>query len=400
MVATKARMKLGAVVTQSTTAVDEGLAHEDGAGLGPLPTPEPVPDTATYLRERELCLAGSAEKRANYERFLKGNRRAAVVDYMPVRLDIENVSRCNFRCTMCHVSDWPKSKRAADMTLDDFKRLIDTQIGLIEVKIQGLGEPTMGGDAFFEMIKYARARHIWVRTTTNASRLHLKDCYKKLVDSGVNEIQISIDGATKEVFEGIRRGSVFERVLSNCKLINAYCAEKGIVRTKMWTTVQKTNVQQLPQLVELAGELGFKRMAFSFDLVDFGISKWRSTNDDVAVTAIDLDLCHKMLARARQLGIKLAFWNVTSRYDVDEPKNMCGWPFERAYIASDMRIVPCCIIGNPETSDVGDARKLVDEWNGPKLVEFRKAHLDGRVPAVCKSCYKAAENQPDQSRRA
>jgi len=47
---------------------------------------------------------------------------------------------------------------------------------------------------------------------TNASLLHLRDNYKKLVDTGVNEIQISIDGATKDVFEGIRVGSVFESV--------------------------------------------------------------------------------------------------------------------------------------------------------------------------------------------
>lgn len=378
----------------STTTEAEALAHEDGGELIGLPIPEPVPDTATYLRERELCLAMSPRKRENYERYLRSSRRDAVVDYGPIRIDIENVSRCNFRCTMCHVSDWPKSKRAADMSLEDFKRLIDSQDGVVEVKIQGLGEPTMGGDTYFEMIKYARAQHIWVRTTTNASRLHLRDCYKKLVDSGANEIQISIDGATKEVFEGIRRGSVFERVVSNCKLINRYCADKGIIRTKMWTTVQKTNVHQLPDLVELAHEMGFKRMAFSFDLVDFGIEKWRSTNDGVAVTAVDVALCRKLLARAQSLGITLAFWNVTSRYDTDEPKHLCGWPFERIYVSSDMRLVPCCIIGNPETYDVGDARRFTSEWNGAAMVDFRKAHLEGHVPAVCKSCYKNRDEGP------
>lgn len=383
------RLKL----SEKPMAAADSLAHEDGGELVGLPIPEPVPDTATYLRERELCLAMSPEKRENYERYLRSGRRGAVLDYAPIRIDIENVSRCNFRCTMCHVSDWPKSMRAADMSLDDFKRLIDDQNGVVEVKIQGLGEPTMGGDTYFEMIRYARARHIWVRTTTNASRLHLHNCYKKLVDSGANEIQISIDGATKEVFEGIRRGAVFERVVSNCKLINRYCSEKQVIRTKMWTTVQRTNVHQLPDLVELAHEMGFKRMAFSFDLVDFGIEKWRSKNDDAAVTAIDLGLCRRLWERARSLGITLAFWNVTSRYDTDEPKNLCGWPFERAYVSSDMRLVPCCIIGNPETYDVGDARDFSSGWNGNALVEFRQAHLEGRIPAACKSCYKAEDER-------
>jgi MoaA/NifB/PqqE/SkfB family radical SAM enzyme len=370
-------------------AVQERLAAQQGDQLADLPIPEPVPDLQTYLRERELCLSLSPQRRANYEAYLRSSRREAVVSYVPIRLDIENVSRCNFRCTMCQVSEWPKGKRAADMSLDDYKKLIDEQYGLVEVKIQGFGEPTMGGESYFEMIKYARARHIWVRTITNASRLHLRDCYKKLIDSDVNEIQISIDGATKEVFEGIRHGSVFERVVANCKLINAYAAQKGIVRTKMWTVVQKSNVHQLSDLVDLAQGTGFKTLVFSFELTDFGMPHWREKNDLVSVSdQIDIGYCRRLLRRAQSYGIKLGFWIATDRYDTKGVDNLCPWPFERAYVSSDMRFVPCCIIGNPEISDVGDARRLMAEWNGDAIVEFRKAHLEGRIPAVCRSCYK------------
>jgi pyrroloquinoline quinone biosynthesis protein E len=53
-----------------------------------------------------------------------------------------------------------------------------------------------------------------------------------------------------------------------------------------------------------------------------------------------------------------------------------------------MRYVPCCIIGNPEVSDLGDARKLTEAWNGAAVKAFREDHLAGRIPEVCKSCYK------------
>jgi len=66
----------------------------------------------------------------------------ADVDYLPVRIDVENVSRCNFHCTMCQVSDWPHQQRAADMSVDDFKTLLDEQYGVVEIKLQGMGEPT------------------------------------------------------------------------------------------------------------------------------------------------------------------------------------------------------------------------------------------------------------------
>ena len=59
----------------------------------------------------------------------------------------------------------------------------------------------MQGDDYFKMIKYAKDKKIWIRTVTNSSLLHLKDNYKKLIDTKIDEVQISFDGATKNVFE-------------------------------------------------------------------------------------------------------------------------------------------------------------------------------------------------------
>ena len=58
-----------------------------------------------------------------------------------------------------------------------------------------MGEPLMQGDAYLAMLRHAREREIWVRTTTNASLLHLRENYRRLIDADPNEVQISIDGA-------------------------------------------------------------------------------------------------------------------------------------------------------------------------------------------------------------
>src|SRR5580704_13073184 len=269
-----------------------------------LPSPEPAAGVEAYVRERELALSRSPECRANYQRYQAFSRDGVELDYLPIKLDIENVSRCNFRCTMCTVSDWHKGQRADDLKLEAFKRLIDEQIGLVEIKLQGLGEPTMQRDDYFEMIRYARAKHIWVRTTTNASLLQLKNNYRKMIDSGVNEVQISIDGATKEVFESIRRGSVFKRVSANCKLINGYSRERGVVRTKMWTVVQRGNVHQLEELVDLAAELGFTNQVFSLDVSDWGTERWRELNAPVDVEdEIDHGRLFALVRRGEERGV-------------------------------------------------------------------------------------------------
>lgn len=349
--------------------------------------PAPRPDPFAYRLNRWLALATSPRRLRNYARYLR-SRHSADTHYLPVKLDIENVSRCNFHCTMCQVSDWPKFQRAADMSLEDFKRLIDAQYGLVEIKLQGMGEPLLQGEDYFAMIRYARARRIWVRTTTNASLLHLTDNYKKLVDSGVNEIQISVDGACKETFERIRRGSRFERVTENCKLINGYCNARGLLRTKMWVVLQRDNSAELLDFVGLAHELGFKRLTFALNLTDWGQAKWNEINSGVTVEdSITPELAEEVLRRGQAKGLEIGFWNITAKYGTDSPKRLCQWPFERAYVSSDLRIVPCCKIGNPEVSDLGDAKDFTAQWNSPAYQEFRQAHLEGRVPEVCRDCY-------------
>lgn len=362
--------------------------QEPNAALRDLPQPLPAPGRDAYLLERELALAASPEKKANYERYMKSSRRSADVNYLPIILDIENVSRCNFRCIMCTVAEFPKGRRSRDMTVDELKKLIDEQTGLVEIKLHGLGEPLLQGDPYFEMIRYARERHIWVRTVTNASALHVNDNYRKLVDSGINEIQISVDGADKTVFETVRRGSRFERVRDNCKLINAYCKEKGVVLTKMWTVVQAENAHQLPALVDLAAELGFPSQVFSLQMHGWGDAALEKANQARSMESLSAARLLELVEQGARLGVRVAFWNITAKYSTETPAELCPWPFERAYVSSESRTVPCCMIGNPDKFELAPGKTLKGAWNGPEYQEFRRMHLENRLPEVCKACYK------------
>lgn len=380
-------------MTQDAGTIERpGVTARDAAAatfLRSLPAPEPSMGVAAYAAQRERALAFDPRRRENYEKYLRARIDRKIVDYLPIKLDIENVSRCNFRCTMCQVSDWHKGQRAGDMPLDSFKTLLDQQYGLIEIKLQGMGEPLMQGDAYFAMLRHAREREIWVRTTTNASLLHLRDNYRRLIDADPNEVQISIDGADEATFESIRRGSVFSRVIANCKLINAYSREIGVDRTKMWVVVQQSNRHQLPAFIELAAEAGFTSLAFSLDLTNWGQDKWGAAlRDIVAEDAFTEELCDRLMARGRELGVRVAFWNVTDKYSWRKTDKLCPWPFERLYVSSDMRAVPCCTIANPEVVDLGNAEDLVAIWHGEAYETFRRDHREGRIPDVCKGCYR------------
>jgi len=287
------------------------------------------------------------------------------------------------------VSTWNKRQRARDLKVDEFKKIIDEQIGIVEIKIQGFGEPTMQKDEFYEMIRYARSKAIWVRVVTNASLLHLKDSYKKLIDSDVNEIQISIDGATKEVFESIRHGSVFDRVVSNCKLINAYADSKEIERTKMWTVVQKKNQHQIKNMIKLGKDMGFKHMVFSLNLVDYGVDEVIKYNKDNSAKELLTNMdALRYIEYGEQIGVSVRFWRQTEKYSKNISDNkLCPWPFERLFVSSDMRVVPCCVIGNPDMADFGSANNIAKVWSSEIYKNFRKDHLEGNIPKICQDCY-------------
>jgi pyrroloquinoline quinone biosynthesis protein E len=279
------------------------------------------------------------------------------------------------------------------MRFEEFAHLIDENYGLVEIKIQGMGEPTLARDDFYRMIRYAREQHIWVRTVTNGSLLHLNDNSRKLLESGINEVQISIDGADKQTLESIRVGSKFERVTENVRELNVMAKEKNLQVTKMWTVVQNQNLSQLRQIVHLAHDLGFTSMVFSLDISDWGNSFWTSKiQQKSAANIFDLKLAQELHELGNKLGVVVAFWNINSKYELGDLEKLCEWPFERAYVASDNRIVPCCMIADPDTFEIKGTGTFVEIWNSKAYEKFRESHLSGdstMLPKICQGCYKS-----------
>src|SRR5262245_57850993 len=351
-----------------------------------LPRPEPSAGMQAYIHERHERLALDRRCFENWKRYLRAERGEAAVDYLPIKLDVENVSRCNFACTMCVVASWPKGKRADDMSVAQFLDLLDEQYGLLEIKLNGLGEALLAGEQFFSMIRAARSRRIWVRVTTNGSLLHLRENYRKLIASGVNEIDISIDGADAATFEKIRVGLNFERVKLGVRMLNDHCRSLGIVRTKMWTLVQKLNVRDLARHVSLAAELGFRHLVFSLQLHGWGHDELAERNAGEQV-AVDDEMLWGLVGLGELRGIRVSFWDVSEKFEA-RPGKRCPWPFERAVVTSDLRTVPCCMIGEPDAFEIGKGKPFLENWRGDEYRAFRQAHLDGNIPSICKACYR------------
>lgn len=128
----------------------------------------------------------------------------------PYCIFIDPSSACNFKCVFCMNQ---KIKRPTVMRFDLYKKLID-DLGEFEdpvktLRLYAFGEPLMN-PAFCDMVQYAKrcGRVLNVDTTSNASLL-TPELSRRLVDSGLDRINISIEAMnTKKYREFTRNEAV------------------------------------------------------------------------------------------------------------------------------------------------------------------------------------------------
>ena len=129
---------------------------------------------------------------------------------------IETTNACNACCTICPRRNI--QRRITRMDDDLYSRLIDEcgRFGCREIHLHNFGEPLMDKQ-LEDRVSYAKGKGIKkVKIFSNGSLLNC-DRAKGLIEAGLDEIKISIDGATKEEFERIRVPLQFEPVMQNIK---------------------------------------------------------------------------------------------------------------------------------------------------------------------------------------
>jgi len=166
---------------------------------------------------------------------------------------------CNLKCKHCY-EDAGKhqpelSTEEAFLAIDRLSEIAST--GLPALSFSG-GEPLMRKD-FFQVAAYADKKIPYLSIATNGTLL-TKDNVKRIKDVGIDYVEISLDGATKEVHEGFRRVSgCFKKTMTGIQ----NCIDEGL-ETCIATTVQKENISEVEKILRLADKLGTRFMHFNY----------------------------------------------------------------------------------------------------------------------------------------
>ena len=148
--------------------------------------------------------------------------RLGIEDYesikrFPKYFEFETINACNARCAMCTIDEWDGSpkKVVSDFIWDKFVKNVAEHTDWIEkITLTRDGEPLLDKKLAQRISDLKRVGIRKVVMVTNAQLLNEARTLE-LLESGLNEIMFSIDGVSKEVYEKIRKGLNFEKVVSN-----------------------------------------------------------------------------------------------------------------------------------------------------------------------------------------
>lgn len=316
---------------------------------------------------------GIAKTSRLFLEFFNSITEPTYVRIKPAVLHIEPTIRCNLACTFCDHAIW--DRKCKDMTLKQFKYIINQFPYAREINLQGLGEPLLNKE-FFDMVKYAKSRKIKVRITTNGTLLDENRC-QMILESGLDQISISLDTSNPKTYESIRKGAKFNEVIKKIKLL----VSKNIPSVIITTVLVKENIDDILSLIGLVSEMGIFKMNIQFTQT-FGKEVWKNKfNYDLNEKFIKLrPLWEK---KAKRLNIDLKFSLTKTE------KRRCKWPWMSCYITVDGFVTPCCMHGSdPRNLNFGNIfKESFDKiWNNNQYKRFRENLKSGKIPGFCKGC--------------
>ena len=178
----------------------------------------------------------------------------------PFIAQINTTPFCNLKCPGCYLQtskDDPNATRKI-MSFNEYADIIN-QLSpyLLLVVLYDEGEPLLNKD-IFRMIKYNHQLNINTSIATNLSMKLSDSQIEDLVLSGLDRLQVAIDGSTDDIYERYRVGGSLARVKHNLQRILIY---KQKLRTKHPNiTIQFIdfgyNSHQMQEVKEYSQEIG------------------------------------------------------------------------------------------------------------------------------------------------
>lgn len=336
--------------------------------------------------------------------YIDPQARGATAEQSPRVIFIEVTNHCNLLCETCPRT-FTTYEEPKTLSWDNFTRLVEQFPAMERAVLHGIGEPLINKD-LPRMIAHLKARGVTVLFNTNATLL-TEEWGRKLIESGLDELRCSIDGATPATYARIRGVPLLHKIVANLgkftELQRSISAEAP--RVSIWMTGMRENIEELPDLVRLAARMGVQevyvqRMVYYLDQAESPglLEAGHALFDDFD------QLADRCIAEAEEVaqesGVTLSASGATdprrslaaAMLRDQAPWHGCLRPWTTAYVTANGNCLPCCI--SPFATKDYDSLKMgnlfqqdfSEIWNDERYQAWRKALLSDHPPAPCQGC--------------
>ena len=289
----------------------------------------------------------------------------------PVSISFEPTTSCNLRCPECPSGLRSFTRPTGMLKKDFFTDTIDQLCrDLFYLVFYFQGEPYLNPD-FLEMVKYAGNKGIYTATSTNAHYLSSENA-KRTVESGLDRLIISIDGATQDVYQQYRIGGKLDKVIEGA--MNIVRWKKELNSKKPFVVFQflvvKPNEHEIEKVQQLAKEIGVDDVW----LKTAQVYDYENDPNQLIPTIEKYSRYKKNKEGEKELKNSLS--------------NHCWRLWHATVITWDGLVVPCCFDKDAK-HQLGDlkGKPFKEIWHSKEYIGFRSKILQGRKNIdICANC--------------
>ncbi len=259
-----------------------------------------------------------------------------------------------------------------------FRSIIDQlspQLTYLTLYFQG--EPYLDPN-FFESIRYARSKKIYVSTSTNG-HFFSQENISQTISSGLNRLIISLDGTNQEAYASYRIGGNFEKVTEGIRQLVRIKKERhaGTPFIILQFLVLKTNQHQIREIKMLGKQL-------SVDQVELKTAQFNNYQSGHPLMP---DIPKYSRYTLTKSSIQQPSSPTTYQHKNHFP-NTCFRMWSSCVLTWDGKVVPCCF-DKDAAHALGDMTRQSFQtiWRSPEYHSFRLRILKDRksVP-MCMNC--------------
>jgi MoaA/NifB/PqqE/SkfB family radical SAM enzyme len=331
--------------------------------------------------------------------------RSHLAKDLPTQVYIEVTNYCNSLCASCPLTynHFLPQEPKHHLSWEKFRQIVDQLPQLDRVVLHGIGEPLLNKE-LPRFVFHLKERSANVLFNTNAILLDQKRG-DALVEAGLDEMRVSMDAVTPELYAKLRGVDQLPKVIENLKAFVKRHGGRESPKLSLWWVAMQNNLHQLPDFVRLADQIGVPEV-YMQRLVYFGGGEQIGENTTMkaeqslhaALEEQQAELVKECEDMATELGLVFHASGATTPFESVSAKGPHPWqgcmrPWVLMYITVNGTALPCCIAPFA-TQDYNQIilgnvleRPLTEVWNDEKYQELRLAVLsEAPDPWSCQHC--------------